>query len=374
MESPDVYNIIIFVTPACSALLMLLMSVRELSNAAGRDIRLVRWLCVFLLLMLLRELFPILYYYAPAIFVYFNWLYFWTLLVVPVLCYRLIFELTRTDPDELFSRRHYMIPCAIALLMFFLLFVVSYDEQYRTVIDRRQQPPGYSFFDIYPDSKVPVKLMFEIFYISASIIRIRQYRKFFAEREPDKNRFSMHPAYQCLLFIGLLALASVLVIFTSRNSFFILPQATAPFFLIAFLQVRLAYRILREPGFPEVTAVEIVDVQENQDPPPTPKKELLTKTFFDEYMRTRKPYLKHNLKITDLVDDLQMNRTYISGFINKEYGMNFNQYINRCRLKEYRRLLADPDMKDKGNEELAELAGFGSYRYFQQLKQAGGKH
>jgi YesN/AraC family two-component response regulator len=62
------------------------------------------------------------------------------------------------------------------------------------------------------------------------------------------------------------------------------------------------------------------------------KKNKLTRKQFEKYMQNARPYLKSDLKITDLVSDLQINRTYISSFINSEYGMNFSNYINTLRL------------------------------------------
>jgi len=39
--------------------------------------------------------------------------------------------------------------------------------------------------------------------------------------------------------------------------------------------------------------------------------------------------------------NLFSNRTYISAFINREYGMNFNRFINNYRLKEIERLQSE---------------------------------
>lgn len=61
----------------------------------------------------------------------------------------------------------------------------------------------------------------------------------------------------------------------------------------------------------------------------------------EKYLEDRKPYLNPEFKITDMARDLVSNRTYISAFINREYGVNFNRFINSYRLKEVERLHAD---------------------------------
>ncbi|MEI3096093.1 MAG: hypothetical protein V8T33_07025 [Parabacteroides distasonis] len=51
------------------------------------------------------------------------------------------------------------------------------------------------------------------------------------------------------------------------------------------------------------------------------------------------------MRITDLAAGLSTNRSYLSAFINKEYGMNFCRLINRCRLMALDRLRVSPAMQ-----------------------------
>ena len=57
--------------------------------------------------------------------------------------------------------------------------------------------------------------------------------------------------------------------------------------------------------------------------------------------------------MTDLVEDLDVNRTVLSAFINQTYGMNFNRYLNRFRLRELDRLRSHP-AKPRQERELAD--------------------
>ncbi len=85
-------------------------------------------------------------------------------------------------------------------------------------------------------------------------------------------------------------------------------------------------------------------------------------------MRTEKPYLNPNLKITDMMGYLKTNRTYLSAFINKEYGVNFSSFINMYRLEELDKLLANPKYTSYNNLYLITLAGFGSYDSYLRAK------
>lgn len=78
----------------------------------------------------------------------------------------------------------------------------------------------------------------------------------------------------------------------------------------------------------------------------------------EAWMEKDKPYLNPNFRLTDLMQVLPMNRTYLSNFINGEYGCNFYQYATNYRIREAKRLIREhPDMKLM---EVAELSGFSS--------------
>ncbi|MCS3102171.1 hypothetical protein NXW38_25100 [Bacteroides ovatus] len=62
---------------------------------------------------------------------------------------------------------------------------------------------------------------------------------------------------------------------------------------------------------------------------------------FEKYIYEHRPYLNPDLRITDLMQAFHTNRTYISRFINREYGMNFSRYINMLRLREMEALRND---------------------------------
>ena len=66
--------------------------------------------------------------------------------------------------------------------------------------------------------------------------------------------------------------------------------------------------------------------------------------------------------MTDLVEDLDVNRTVLSAFINRTYGMNFNRYLNRFRLRELDRLRSHPANQGKSVSSLIGQVGFKDFR------------
>lgn len=154
------------------------------------------------------------------------------------------------------------------------------------------------------------------------------------------------------------------------------PQAIFYSFLIAISivlqQVILSFNLIRG----NYIYIEDID-SEVEESPSLPEKEQrvfrqLTKVSFEKYLTTEKPYLNPELKITDMIGPLQTNRTYLSSFINKKYGMNFSRLINLYRLKEYDRLLniysKEKDIDHQINHQLIIRAGFGSYQSYLRAK------
>ena len=79
-------------------------------------------------------------------------------------------------------------------------------------------------------------------------------------------------------------------------------------------------------------------------------------------MEKERPYRNPDFKLVDLQAVLPMNRTYLSQFIHSEFGCNFYLFVNRYRIEEAKRLMADnPDMK---MAEISASCGFSSPSVF----------
>lgn len=82
----------------------------------------------------------------------------------------------------------------------------------------------------------------------------------------------------------------------------------------------------------------------------------------EEWMEKERPYCNPDFKLVDLQAVLPMNRTYLSQFIHSEFGCSFYLFVNRYRIEEAKRLMADnPDMK---MAEISAICGFSSPSVF----------
>ena len=89
------------------------------------------------------------------------------------------------------------------------------------------------------------------------------------------------------------------------------------------------------------------------------------RTALDAWVEKDKPYLNPDFQLTDLRQVLPLNRTYLSQFINAEYGCSFYQWVNGLRVAEAKRLITEhPQMT---LEEVSKHCGFSSRHSFTQI-------
>ena len=91
---------------------------------------------------------------------------------------------------------------------------------------------------------------------------------------------------------------------------------------------------------------------------------ILNRSRFEDFICSEKPYLNPDYKITDMVEDLDVNRTALSSFVNRTYGMNFNRCLNCLRLKELEALRSQADGQEKSISSLIGKVGFKDYRNY----------
>jgi AraC-like DNA-binding protein len=86
-----------------------------------------------------------------------------------------------------------------------------------------------------------------------------------------------------------------------------------------------------------------------------------------ELFDTDKIYRFSDLRITTISSSLNTNRTYISRLINDEFQVNFNEFVNRYRIKEAKKLLCCENHSSFTMEYIAEKSGFGSVASFSRV-------
>lgn len=164
------------------------------------------------------------------------------------------------------------------------------------------------------------------------------------------------------LVIVISAVAGITFTFIGRSYFseneasLVIPSVifTSMLFIIGFkgnMQINV------NPYFEEDELMEeIIMIQTNQN-------KSLRSQLIDLFEKDR-IYKNPDLRIITLSEILKTNRTYISKLINEEFNMNFNEFVNKYRVEEARRLLEDSSQDRFTMEHIAERSGFGSVNSF----------
>ncbi|MFV8752311.1 helix-turn-helix domain-containing protein [Nannocystaceae bacterium ST9] len=120
-----------------------------------------------------------------------------------------------------------------------------------------------------------------------------------------------------------------------------------------------------EPPEP-VEPVEPAEPVEPVEPPrPAPRTELEHRLL--ELMSRQKPHLDPDLGLDGLARRLEVPRNQLSGLINQRLGVNFYDFVNDYRVREFKALLADPAKADEKLLTLAFEAGFSSKATFNKV-------
>ena len=81
--------------------------------------------------------------------------------------------------------------------------------------------------------------------------------------------------------------------------------------------------------------------------------------------KKNKHFLRPRITIMELSKEIGINRTYVSNFINKSYGLNFNAWVNHLRIEEAK--LTITATRRRNLAEIAEQVGFTDLAHFSKL-------
>lgn len=332
------------------------------------------------------------YNYQPAAFVYLNSFAYAAVLLMVVCCYRYVFQLTTADVRKDISVWHYIAASIVPGILFVYSLFVPFDVQEALVRGRGELYEGYMLYSVLFLSKPFLLFVYGAVY---SVVCFRRLFAYYAmawrkENEPIRLRLWV------LILMGIM----LTMLFFAAFMFFV-PRSqltsTGGFLTLIVLtcsqHVVLGYNAICRNFYLYIIMEEVEGYIEEVDEILTfieeqiavaeakqrkyrrraklmrsPKGKLvavpITKRTFESYMQHKKPYLKPQIKITDLVKPLNANRTALSSFVNETYGVNFNRYINRMRIEEMERLKGMPENAELKQAILAKMAGFSSGRHY----------
>ena len=298
----------------------------------------------------------------PKAFVHYQPLFFFTLMMDQVLIYRFVHIITSVRERDRFNLLHFIVPVALTTLLTISMLVIPF-EQRQTILYNAGVGMGNWWYGVLNHLSGVVFIVFNTFYPILGLRRIWRYRREIVNYSADTQRTSLNWLFimQLLTLITIpIPLAGMLLNMEVFNNTWSSMQGVLPTF---FVYPILCYNLLSDN----------YEIMKLGDESPSDKLPAIDPKRFDKYLKDKQPYLNQRIHISDFASALYSNSKYVSVYINNTYGMNFNRFINHCRLTELDRLRKSPQMKNRDNMELILMTGFSNYRSYLRAKEAQDK-
>jgi AraC-like DNA-binding protein len=303
------------------------------------------------------------FYFAPLpeIYPYFDvLLQCSSLLVFPA--YHIYFRLLTVD-DKFSIKAHYkfFMPSIFLSIMYSLGVLITPKEEFRTWLFDGQaytDSPQIYFLNILRSVIRVTYLVQVVLSVIGNSLFIRKYgsnaEQYYSDEEDGKYNNAKMLNYSIIIMgVGAFAL-------TALGRHFLLSKdmticlGWSVFTIMLFV---IGYMGIRQKPINPTFEIENVNIHTTAvDLTNTAQKKIHHKLIVE--FEQKKIYLNSQLNISDVVQAVGTNRTYISSIINLQYNQNFCSFVNNYRLDELKRTyLENPNLS---NEVLAEKCGFGS--------------
>jgi len=241
--------------------------------------------------------------------------------------------------------------------------MIPFEVRYKLIESKELIAPSYPLISLFFSASFIVFCIYNVVYSVLALRRANEYYRVINNYSADTQKSSISWIY---IFISLALLTipiPLATLFIHKNTILSSPLTVFGTLLPLIKYVIVCYSLISgnyviiEPMSLESAAFPLKDWN-------------LKRSKFEKFVKEKKPYLDPKLKITDMCLELGTNRTYLSTFINQEYGMNFSRYINRLRLEELEHMRKDPKLDRLKAMELIQHAGFSSYRSYLRTKKS----
>ncbi|MDR1003488.1 MAG: hypothetical protein LBL97_00550 [Prevotellaceae bacterium] len=295
--------------------------------------------------------------------VYLHPLYILFFAYAVIFSYKFIYMITQTGSPRRFDRWNYIVPVLLAVGFWGWSNRIPYEERCRLM-----SAPDIISWDtpFIHNAYMLLPLLCSVYILGYGIAiypYIRRYRAMIIDYSANEERTSLgwlYADYAMIMASALLPVARLSYYWGFNNLMYLYPVIVAVWvILVSYNAIKGSYVLVPLLAPEEPAAVDGKSLPRGL--------RLIDRRQFEQYMEEHKPYLNPDLCITDMVLDLCTNRTYLSNYINQEYGVNFKTLINGYRLRELERLQqqqADKKKGKKGTMDLVLEAGFGSYRSY----------
>ena len=250
--------------------------------------------------------------------------------------------------------RHY-IPGFFYIIFVLFIFILPSDEAIRA---RAKSGELFRTITIF----IGVGLLFNISYWTMSCHLFLTFRKKLQDELSYKVKTRFFQNF--LIAIGMCLLCWLTAYFVSIFGYELFERSArhSIWLGIAFIIFFIAYYGMKEPDLYKIAP--IVNTKKYAQSKLSKADLDHLKTRLDQLMEEKKPYLNRKLLKADLAEMLGVNNPEIARLLNEKIGMNFFEYVNYYRIREFVELAKTDKAKNLTFFGIAQEAGFNSKTTF----------
>ncbi len=310
------------------------------------------------------------------------WAFITTISLFPLLY---LYILAIIDPREFnYKKIIHFIPAIIwglsAIIFFIFLLNSNEREIYLSEIllnkefDLKNYTLKFSILKYIDKSAKALYILLSIVYYIKTYLVVKKHQKVVEDYFSSLKDVSLSWFNTLFIFFILALISGVLVHFLPRQTVFESQYLSSiPFFFLGLFFAILGNYTSKQKVNIFSSKLLIYDQVEDLKSAKTHSKieeldnksieiDIKLKERLEEYFIKDEPYLNPELRIWDVVKDINTNRTYLSKLINQHYGVRFSTFINNYRIEKAKQL-----MQEKNNvtlDTISILSGFHNYTSF----------
>ena len=222
-------------------------------------------------------------------------------------------------------------------------------------------------------------LFFTLLYMIVPIYLILRYSEGFKvylrENVSDPEDYDLDWLKKTMLILSSMYIFYLVLLFTDRVSLYVIDKTFLLVLWYYFFYKALFLKVIHlDHTFESGWGLPDLEEDTDDDQGSEEQKGIIRQRYVEEvqaWFEREKPYLREDLRLTDLQRIFPMSRSYLSQLFNKELGCSFSDYVNHFRVEESKRLLEAEPLASI--QEIAERSGFHSISTFRRafIKQTG---
>lgn len=241
----------------------------------------------------------------------------------------------------------------------------------------------YSVRDVFGNLNLDVCLRLLVFALTVVYMALpvylvmkygKEYTEYLSENVSDPENYDLIWLKRTMIILLILYVLYLILLFTDIPILYVVDKAVLLVVWFYFFYNALFLKNIqldRTFGNGWNSPVDENDEENDDD---DEQQSMLFKRYAEEvntWFEKEKPYLRDDLRLTDLQRVFPISRSYLSQLFNKELGMSFSDYVNQFRVEESKRLMDAEPLASI--QDIAERSGFHSISTFRRAftKQTG---